>query len=255
MGNDRSGRSSSFGDVWIAHRAAVERQCRALLGQRHDAEDAVSLTAMKALQSYPSVADQGHALAWLLTIARHVCIDVQRKNSHRRRHEVSLDDDPYGAGIAMPPVDRHFDPERALLRSEEDARVRDVLAALPPRLRPVAELHLLREVGYGDIARELGMSPANVRKQMQSVRAHLRGEVLRRPAATCAAARTDAPRTLIALPPREVRAEERDAFLVLAVARPRAPLAGIAPLESYVLRHPSGWRRRLRLGACAPEKR
>ncbi|MGZ8779451.1 MAG: hypothetical protein ACXW31_05965, partial [Thermoanaerobaculia bacterium] len=62
-----------------------------------------------------------------------------------------------------------------------------------------------------------------------------------------AAPREEAARTLIALPPREIAGEERDAFLVLAIARPRAPLAGAAGLESYVQRHPSGWRRRLRL--------
>src|SRR6185295_17345791 len=64
--------------------------------------------------------------------------------------------------------------ESVLLAGELISVTRDRIQSLPPRLRKVAELHLLGEMPYSEIADLLALTEVNVRKRMQEGRALLR---------------------------------------------------------------------------------
>lgn len=236
---------SSFEELWETCRRDVERRCLSLLrGSRADADDAVSITAMKAFQSYRLLTDARHARAWLLRIARNVCLDVHRQLAVRRRYEISLDEEGDDAEPPLPLTSGVHDPEREVIEAEAGDALRQAIARVPPRLRPVAELRLIRDLTHGEIARELGMTEANARKQMQQVRAAMRDAgAQHRPGH----GRGTVSRIFFALPPRLLDGVERDVAIALPLPRLRHPAARARVLDRYVRAHARGWRRRLEL--------
>ncbi len=101
------------------------------------------------------------ARRWLLRLVYTKCMDIHR---HRRRFlEAEEENEAGGPGL-----------EAALLESELIAFVRDRIQRLPLRLRSVAELHLLQDLSYSEIADRLSLTEANARKRMQNVRTLLR---------------------------------------------------------------------------------
>lgn len=135
---------------------------------REDAEDVlleVFLAAMErnALQSL----SEGEQLAWLRRVAHNKCIDVHRRA--QRRPAVPLD-----SVLEMLYEDEEKAPEQLALRTEEYARLRDILEHLPEQQQAVVRLHF----GYGmrgpEIARQLNKSEGSVRKLLARALNHLR---------------------------------------------------------------------------------
>jgi RNA polymerase sigma factor (sigma-70 family) len=242
------GPAPAFDDLWRASVGAIQRQCLSLLnGSRADADDAVAMTAMKAFQHYANLRDGVRATTWLLTIARNVCRDFHRGNRRRRLFEVSLDHEHFEIGMT---AERSAELFGADVPESDPAEVLEQsIEGLPPRLRRVAQLHLVSRMRYADIARELGMSDANVRKQMQHIRAHLRGGVaLARDRQETARADRDrrVVRRVFSFPIIS-GGVERDELLVLAGFGDGSPAPGVQALERYIRKHARGWRRRLQL--------
>lgn len=229
---------------------AVRRRCLALLNGSHaDADDAVATTAMKAFEHYASLRNPVVGTPWLLTIARNVCLDLHRGNRRRRLVEVSLQEEHLDVSAIMPvePPELADDAER-----DDDACevLRRSIERLPQRLRAVARLRFVSSLRSVDIARELGMTDANVRKQLQHIRERLRGsdaprERSEEPAIDGAADRERDERRRIFSFPVTSGGVTRDALLVLRTAI-TAPGAGIDSLARYLAEHPRGWRARLR---------
>lgn len=147
-------------------------------GRRDEADEAYSRTAVQALQKWPDdLRDVEHAKAWLLAVARNICMDLYRER--RRSREISLDsdvDETQGdrAVFALPvlpgPEDQYVEREQGLL-------LRACIDQLPPLLRHTATLHFVGEMPYGDVARQLGITEVNVRKRIQQARERLRAAV------------------------------------------------------------------------------
>lgn len=171
---------------------------------------------------------------WLLRLVYSKCMDVHR---HRKRSRVvawAVDAPPLGEEIEAAGPDL----ETALLANELTAVVRDRIDSLPPRLRRVAELHLLQEIPYSEIADLLALTEVNVRKRMQNARTLLR-EPLQAYRGGDASIQA----------PRSTDRAERGGD-TLASDEPKPPrISGWAleTLEQYVLRHPRSWKRRWEL--------
>jgi RNA polymerase sigma-70 factor (ECF subfamily) len=200
-------------------------------GRREDAEDALGQAALIALMKWPHELQAGEARGWLLRLVYSKCMDIHRHRRRARYAAPAVDDsapeveiEASGPGL-----------EATLLESELLAVVRDRIQALPPRLRQVAELHLLRDMPYAEIADLLVLTEVNARKRMQEARALLR-EHLR--AYLAGDPRIQAPRQ----PARNEISSE--------IADP-APLRHsgwtLEALERYVQLHPQGWKKRWEL--------
>lgn len=200
-------------------------------GRREDADDALGQAALVALEKMPQELQPDEARRWLLRLVYSKCMDIHRLRRRsrfvtREKDDPSPEDEIEAAGPGL---------ESMLLAGELIAMAQDRIQSLPPRLRTVAELHLLREVPYSEIADLLSLTEVNVRKRMQEARTLLREHLhayLRGDVNIQAPGKSD-----------EVGANSK-------IERP-APLRTsswtLAALEKYVQRHPRGWKKRWEL--------
>jgi len=123
------------------------------VGNREDAEDLTSEVFLKATRQLDSKRPEASVAQWLFTVARTVLAD------HWRRY--------YRSGAAVPLDDTRANdlPEEvAPTPTEGSARlVAEILEALPERYRRVLELRFLRGYSVHETARELGVTPENVK--------------------------------------------------------------------------------------------
>jgi len=167
---------------------------------------------------------------WLLRLVYSKCMDIHR---HRKRSRWATQD------VGAPSFEEEIEAagpglESELLGSELIVVIRDRIESLPPRLRRVAELHLLEEKPYSEIADLLILTEVNVRKRMQEVRTHLR-EPLQ------AYLRGD----VHVQSPRKPTGSEGMAIDEPEPLRPSGWT--LEYLENYVQHHPRSWKRRWEL--------
>ena len=66
----------------------VYRLSLLLLKNTQDAEDAAQTIFLKVMEKQPVFADEEHTRAWLLTVTRNYCRDVQRSFWHKKRTDM-----------------------------------------------------------------------------------------------------------------------------------------------------------------------
>lgn len=218
-------RRADFEAAWHRHRAELYRcSLRWTNGRLEDAEDALGQVAVVALQTIPSDLTPSDERAWLLRLAYTKCMDLYRE---RKRSRNVLQ------GVEIPASEIASDSpdlESAVLDDELSLMVRSHVRQLAPRLRDVAELHLLRDLRYAEIAEILAISEANVRKRMQQARAVLRGPLQDYLAGGAGFVR----------PPEKKEHRRRTASPVRWSTE---------ALRKYVREHPRGWKKRWELAS------
>jgi RNA polymerase sigma-70 factor (ECF subfamily) len=142
----------SQADVW--------RFCSHQLGREH-ADDATQETFLRAIGSLRTFRAEASARTWLLSIARHVCTDVIRRNVRRRRlfHRVSA---------------RPLDLE---LTQGGDADLDDLLVALSPDRRSAFVLTQLLGLSYEEAADVCGCPVGTIRSRVARARDELVGQL------------------------------------------------------------------------------
>lgn len=224
-------RRARFEVAWCQNVSELHRRSlQWTSGRREDADDALGHAALIALEKMPQELQPLEARRWLLRLVYSKCMDIHR---HRRRHpHIAVEEDLLSTQSESEVGPGH---ESVLLTSELISVVRDRIQNLPPRLRKVAELHLLQEMPYCEVADLLALTEVNVRKRMQEARsllreylqAYLEGDV-----------HIQAPR----------QSEEAGSSLASAEPEPlRMSAWTLESLEKYVQRHPRGWKKRWEL--------
>jgi RNA polymerase sigma-70 factor (ECF subfamily) len=145
--------------LYRQHASAVFRFAWGLCGDRHDAEDIVSETFVRVLTKAPRIETQT-ALAYLLAIARNVCISGWRK----RRRNVPLPEALEAAGVD--PVDRLDSQERL-------ASMLAAIGTLPEGERAALLLRVDHELSYDDIASALGITVSAAKVRVHRARLRL----------------------------------------------------------------------------------
>ena len=128
--------------------------CFSILGNRTDAEDAVSDVVVKYMTKAPVFREAEHRKAWLLRTAINRCRDMLRWR--KRRNHLSLDE------------------VRDAAPAPEDSDVLEALFRLPEAYRTVLHLYYVEGYKSPEIGTLLGLSPATVRKRLQLGREKLR---------------------------------------------------------------------------------
>lgn len=151
------GEGQVFADLYREFYPRVLSVCRHILGSPEDAEDASSevfARLPRAMKTYNRALPFSR---WLASVASHYCIDLLRRRGAEQRVLA-----PRSAG----PEDRASgvkSPLEELLAQEQQDAVRAAIARLPERYRAPVELRYYRELGYDEIAQELGLSRANAK--------------------------------------------------------------------------------------------
>ncbi|WP_175472430.1 RNA polymerase sigma factor [Curtobacterium sp. MCBA15_009] len=160
------GDAAAYTTLLDRHSRAVFRYAWGLADERSDVDDIVQETFLVAWRRRKDVRIVGSsALPWLLTSARYIAM-----NTNRRRRAVGFDevDETTGASEAWYRQVAHAEAVQQL------RWVRDEIAALDSPDRELCELCLLQDRSYDEAAAVLGLSTSNARKRIQRTRARLR---------------------------------------------------------------------------------
>jgi len=145
---------------------------RYLLRNTADAEDAVQECYLRALRHFDSY--HGPAIKpWLLTILRNVC---NAEFARRGRQETPADfpHDRPAADEAPLWQEPAASPEAALLRRQDDATIRRLIAALPLAFREAIVLREVNDLSYQEIAAVAGVPVGTVMSRLARARTMLR---------------------------------------------------------------------------------
>ena len=143
---------------------------RYLTGDEHDAQDVVQESYLRALRYFDGFRglDARAARAWLLTIVRNVCF------SRLKGREPSSED------ASVVHLQRHPDPEAALLSTAAARSINDAVAALPAEFREVFVLRELEGLSYKEIADVSRVPIGTVMSRLSRARKQLMAAVARR---------------------------------------------------------------------------
>lgn len=160
------GDAAAYTALLDRHSRAVFRYAWGLADERADVDDIVQETFLVAWRRRKDVRVVGSsALPWLLTSARNIAMNTNRR---RRNHRADELDEHAGASEAWYRQVAHEDAVRQL------QWVRAEIAALDSPDRELCELCLLQDRSYDEAAAMLGLTPVNARKRIQRSRARLR---------------------------------------------------------------------------------
>jgi RNA polymerase sigma-70 factor (ECF subfamily) len=140
---------AEFETVVLPHLDAAYNLARWLTRNPTDAEDVVQEAVLRATTYFAGFRGV-NARAWLLQIVRNTA--YASRALVRGAVTIALPDDDRDSAIVPELVDTGDDPETALLKREDRARLTRLLAALPVELRETLVLREIEELSYKEIA-------------------------------------------------------------------------------------------------------
>ena len=146
-------------ELVLKYENTLFRAALAILGDPHEAQDAVQDAYVKYLEKQPQFRDGEHAKAWLLKVTANDCKSRLRA---RKRHPAEELLDTYPA-------------------PDQDSReVVEAILSLPANQRAAIHLHYYEGYSTGEIAQILGQRPGTVRSHLsrarEGLRKYLKGE-------------------------------------------------------------------------------
>ena len=155
----RRGEREGFAELYEVFGRRVLGLCRHLLGSLEAAEDArsdVFLRLPRAIGRYdPALPFE----RWLLSVTSYHCLDLLRRRRLESRLFASEWQETYSVSVGS---ESGPSPLAALLTDEGRERVRDALPRLPERYRVSLVLRYYGELGYDEIASQLGVTRNHV---------------------------------------------------------------------------------------------
>ena len=173
-----AGDSRAFEAIVVRFEGPVLGLARRYLGREADAEDAAQEAFVRAFVHRDRFDPARPVLPWLLTVARHVCLDRLRRDKREPIAETEPDGCAFEGATA----------EDALGDRERLARLRRALDALPEGQREVVAMFHLDGLAYREIAEALDVPIGTVMTWLHRGRARLREMVLSEPAKPVAVA-------------------------------------------------------------------
>ena len=159
----RGGDPAAFEEIVVAHRSAVYRVARRVLGNHEDADEAAQMTFVRAWKALSRFRGDASLATWLIRIA----LNVSRSLRASRKPVECM-----GEAERIPDATEASDT--ALGRDEERRRLRRAVAKLPPRQREVVILKVFSEMTYGDVAAVMQLSEGTVKAHLHQAVANLR---------------------------------------------------------------------------------
>jgi len=140
--------------LFRAHAQAVFAVCLANTQNHHDAEDIMQAVFLKSIAKASSLREPARVRAWLMQVARRMCVDFHRK---RKQAEPLLADPP------TPPPHGEVPCER----------LHEAIQKLPQNYREAVVLYYLDGRKCSSVAASLGIAEPAVRQRLVRARAML----------------------------------------------------------------------------------
>lgn len=170
----RQGDCDAFWKLWHIHRDYLYARCRVWMGGNYfDAEEAISLAALKAWSKLPKYASSSTNLrGWLTRLTYNLCIDLHRQRQRQALSTDNIEDTQHSLQeICNSSVSN---PEAVLLQKELNIYLRYCIEKLPSRLRYPLILCYYHEMTCVEIGQKLSITQNNVSKRLQEARAVLK---------------------------------------------------------------------------------
>jgi RNA polymerase sigma-70 factor (ECF subfamily) len=152
-----AGDRGALRDLYLLHRDAAQRLAFRYLGDEAEARDVVQDVFVTLLSQPAAFAPTARFSTWLWRVVVNRCLNRREKAGFRGdRREAGA------AALESLQADPARAPEAALLRAEEEARVRAAIEALPERQRMAVLLSRFEGRSYEEIADALETSVSSV---------------------------------------------------------------------------------------------
>jgi RNA polymerase sigma-70 factor (ECF subfamily) len=146
-------------ELYSRYGGSVFGRCQYLLRDRSKAEDAMQDVFAKALTHWNEFRSDSSPLTWLMKIATHHCLNVQRAERAPWHQRFAREERARGEATGGP----------ALL--EDRDAVRKLLASLDLETQRAAIHYFVDEMTLEEVAAVIGRSVPTVRKRLESVAA------------------------------------------------------------------------------------
>jgi RNA polymerase sigma-70 factor (ECF subfamily) len=155
----------AFSHLVETYQRPVYNLCYRMLGNAGDAEDAAQETFWRAFQAINRYDEQRSFITWLLSIAAHHCIDLQRK---RRLPILDVD-----LLTDMDAADANPGPEKLLGTKQEQEHIERLLNKLKEQDRVLIVLRYWHELSEEEMARTLSISVPAIKSRLHRARKQL----------------------------------------------------------------------------------
>jgi RNA polymerase sigma-70 factor, ECF subfamily len=163
------GKVTYFETTMWPHLRAAYNYARWLVRNKHDAEDVVQESFLKAYRALDTFRG-GDARVWMLAIVRRSAMDLLRRN----KSSLELNRSAEGPE----PRDDSPDPERTLLDQSRRERVRQAIDRLAPEFRETLVLREIEGLSYKEIGAVLNIPIGTVMSRLSRARNLLMGELV-----------------------------------------------------------------------------
>jgi RNA polymerase sigma-70 factor, ECF subfamily len=165
-------RRARFEREMLAHLDGLYAFALRLARRRHDAEDLVSDTVLRALERWEQYQLDTNIRGWLFTILYHLFVNRSRKIGSR---EIPLDGED--GSPALEPIGE-VDPEGRFYESFVDEEITSAIEALPDHYRTAVVLSDVHGFSYLEMAEILDVPEGTVKSRLFRGRKALQQELL-----------------------------------------------------------------------------
>jgi RNA polymerase sigma factor (sigma-70 family) len=163
---------AAFAALVARHGAMVLRVCRAVLGDRHEAEDAFQATFLVLASRARSIRRGDSVGSWLHGVALRVSARARSRAARRRHHErrrAEMTNRATEAGDGSPSPD-----------ADLDRVVQEEIGRLPEKFRAAVVLCYIEGLTHETAAAQLGCPVGTIRSRLSSARERLQRRLIRR---------------------------------------------------------------------------
>lgn len=162
----KAGNARAFEQLVGRHRGKVFNFILRQTGRRASAEELLQEVWLRVIRGAKVYQPNARFTTWLYTMARNLCVDAARKESHRKTESLE-DSAPDAPALADRLAGEGPEPERAAHSLGVRPLLRKAISELPAEQR---EVFLLREysgIPFKEIARVTGVPEPTVKSRMR----------------------------------------------------------------------------------------
>ncbi len=163
---------TDFEALVVEHKDAVYRQMIRTCGNREDAEDVLAEALLRAYENLDQLHNNLNFRAWLVQIARRICLQVREQENLRPLLQLS---NLEANGMQLRSGDLPVDIK--LVVEETKKIIRNAVESLPPLYYEIYELRDLRGLSGQEVADRLGLSLAAQKSRLYRARALVRSRL------------------------------------------------------------------------------
>lgn len=169
------GNKSAFEEIVRRYEDRLYRLSFRMLGNHHDALDAVQEILLKLMAALPKFQGRSRFGTWLYRLAANTCLDIRRKRGRTSAEslEATLEHSP-GASLAMLDDRPNDNPDVYVEQQYKENLVRAALEQLPESQRQLLILRDLEDLSNTQVADILGIEVGALKARLHRARQALK---------------------------------------------------------------------------------